>query len=151
MHKMYDNAVTLLQRPEIKRFMRFLLIGASNTLIGFVTYLAVLTLLPKTRGMVSIAQAISYSIGILWSYVWNRIWVFGSNDKHVAKEGGRFLALQVFLLLTSAALIGLLVDYFNSQRVWAWVIVMGFITVLNYFLLRLWAFRNYEDDKIHRY
>lgn len=147
MNKIYDNAVAFAQRPETKRFVRFLMVGVSNTLISFVTYLFALSLLPKSIGMVSCAQAISYSAGILWSYVWNRIWVFGSNDKHVAKEGGRFIALQVVLLLTSAALIGLLVDYFNAQRVWAWVIVMGFITVLNYFLLRLWAFRNYENER----
>ncbi len=150
MAKIHLTVVELLQSQEIRRILRFLIVGVSNTLVSFVTYLVTLALLPKALGTVSLAQVISYTAGILWSYSWNRFWVFGSRNQ-IAKEGGRFLVVQLSLMLISAALIGLLVDYFNANRVWAWLIVMGGITVLNYVLIRLWAFRDYGENEIHRH
>ena len=138
-----DDTAVLLQRQELKKFYRFLVVGISNTVISFMAYYFTLTVLPNTLGMASLAQTISYCAGIFWSYFWNRIWVFESSD-HVVKEGWRFLTVQLSLMLLSAALIGLLVDLFKVDHVWAWVVVMGFITVLNYGLLRLWTFRSSE-------
>ena len=121
------------------RFLRFLVVGLSNTLISFIVYLIMLALLPNAAGMTSFAQAISYGAGIFWSYVWNRKWVFRSRD-HVVEEGSRFFVVQVSLMLISIAAIGIAVDWLDTDPVWAWVTVMAFITILNFLLLKLWAF-----------
>ena len=107
--------LTAMHRPQIRKFIRFLIIGFSNTLIGLVIYLFSLELLPKMNGMVSLAQAISYGTGIIWSYYWNRNWVFGSSSNKIVGEASRFLAVQISLLLISSALIGLFVDYYRVE------------------------------------
>jgi putative flippase GtrA len=121
------------------RFLRFLLVGLSNALISFIVYLVMLALLPKAVGMTSLAQAISYGAGLFWSYAWNRIWVFGSRDR-VIEEGSRFLVVQVNLMLISIAAVGVAADGLGTDPVQAWITVMAVITILNFFLLRWWAF-----------
>jgi putative flippase GtrA len=121
------------------RFLRFLVVGLSNSLISFIVYLVLLASLPQAVGMTSLAQAIAYSAGTFWSYAWNRIWVFGSRDR-VIEEGSRFLAVQVSLMLISIAAIGVAVDGLGADPVLAWITVMVVITSLNFVLLRWWAF-----------
>jgi len=121
------------------RFFRFLLVGLSNALISFIVYLVMLALLPHAVGMTSLAQAIAYGAGTFWSYAWNRIWVFGSRNK-VIKEGGRFLVVQVSLMLISMAAIGVAADGLGTDPVRAWIMVMAVITILNFLLLRWWTF-----------
>lgn len=122
------------------RFLRFLVVGASNTAISFVTYLVAHALLPAAAGRASAAQAVAYAAGIAWSYAWNRAWVFGSRDRMLG-EGARFLASQLGLMVLSVAAIGVAVDGFGAHHVWAWLVVMALVTVLNYLSLRFWAFR----------
>lgn len=121
------------------RFLRFLLVGLSNALISFIVYLGMLALLPQAVGMTSLAQAIAYGAGTCWSYAWNRIWVFGSRDR-VIEEGSRFLAVQVSLMLISIVAIGVAVDGLGTDPVRVWITVMAVITILNFLLLRCWAF-----------
>ena len=125
---------------EGRRFLRFLGVGLSNTAISFAAYSALIFLLPETPGMASIAQIVSYSVGIAWSYLWNRTLVFASRDR-ILGEGARFVVVQVGLMITSAAAIGLAVDGYGIGPLWAWVGVMAVVTLSNYLLLRLWAFR----------
>jgi putative flippase GtrA len=139
--KIRGSISTCIHQIDIDKFKRFLLVGLSNTLISFVSYIAAVSILPKSVGMASVAQLFSYATGIVWSYLWNRLWVFGSSA-HVVKESGRFVIVQVSLMVISAASIGYAVDSLRVHQVLAWVIVMGVITIVNYFLLRFWAFKN---------
>ena len=131
--------VALSGNWSLYRFLRFLVVGLSNALISFIVYLAMLALLPHAVGMTSLAQAIAYGAGTFWSYAWNRIWVFGSRDR-VIEEGSRFLAVQVSLMLISIAAIGVAVDGLGTDPVLAWMTVMVVITILNFLLLKWWAF-----------
>ncbi|THI83029.1 MAG: GtrA family protein [Nitrospira sp. CG24A] len=131
--------VALSDNWSAYRFLRFLLVGLSNALISFIVYLAMLAFLPQTVGMASLAQAIAYGTGMFWSYAWNRTWVFGSRDR-VIEEGSRFLVVQVSLMLISIAVIGVAADGLGIDPVLAWVMVMAVITILNFLLLRWWAF-----------
>ena len=98
-----------------------------------------LALLPHAGGMTSLAQAMAYGAGMFWSYAWNRTWVFGSRDR-VIEEGSRFLVVQVSLMLISIVAIGVAVEGLGTDPVLAWVMVMAVITILNFLLLRWWAF-----------
>jgi putative flippase GtrA len=137
-----QRLATVCSRSFAKyQVLRFLLVGVSNTLISFLTYLLVVAVLPATGGMASLAQAVSYAAGIGWSYMLNRKWVFRS-DQPVLNEGGRFVGTQLTMLILSTGAIGLAVDKFEVQRVLAWFVVMVPMTLLNFLVLRLWAFRS---------
>ena len=57
--------------------LKFLAVGVLNTLIDAGMYLA-LTHHLGLAALPALAKALSYSIGVLNSYVWNRSWTFGS-------------------------------------------------------------------------
>lgn len=122
------------------QFFRFLIVGLSNTLISFLIFFLIFNILPDIPGMASLSQGGSYCAGILWSYFWNRRWVFKSNKK-ILGEGGRFLFTQVILLVISSVSVGAMVDFLHFYYIISWVVVMVFITIFNYLLLKVWTFR----------
>lgn len=129
----------MIARLIESRFVRFLIVGVSNAVVSFVAFHACFAILQAIswRGMLS--QAVGYSIGILWSYFWNRRWTFRSYQS-VVGESTRFIVAQVFFLATSAGLIGLAVDLFGQNPTLSWIIVMTFITLVNFATMRNWVF-----------
>ncbi|MBI5006865.1 MAG: GtrA family protein [Nitrosomonadales bacterium] len=62
---------THLKKATHSEFLRFLLVGGSNTLLGYVLYLLFLYFMPYLY-----AYTLSYCIGIVFSYVMNSRFVF---------------------------------------------------------------------------
>lgn len=120
-------------------FVRFLLVGLTNTGISFLAFLLALRFLPAMGARVLTAQLLSYGTGLVWSYVWNRRWAFGSTAA-VGAEAGRFLLSQVALMTGSAVLLALVVERLRVDPRLAWVGVMGVVTILNFTVLRAWVF-----------
>ena len=56
----------------MKHFIKYVLIGAMNTAVSYLTYSVLLVIGLKY----SAALAFSYLIGIMHSYAWNRYWNF---------------------------------------------------------------------------
>jgi putative flippase GtrA len=125
---------------EQHRFIRFLIVGLSNTVVSFISYSIALAILPSAPGMASLAQIASYGAGMFWSYAWNRRWVFASGGP-LRAQSARFFGVQIGLMLFSALLIGSAVDQHGANPVWAWLVTMTIVTIVNFLLLRLWIFR----------
>ena len=115
--------------------VRFGVVGVSNTAIGFGVFWSAHHLMPAMG-----AQCLSYAVGMLWSYYWNRRWTFQSQGR-VASEASRFFTLQIGFMLLSSALLGLLVDRMHLPSGATWLGVMVLITVLNFLASRFWAFK----------
>ena len=123
-----------------KVFVKFLIVGLSNTLLSYLVFMLGLLLLKHVNMSATIAQLLSYLAGMLWSYYWNKSWTFESDN--YSSQLYRFIILQVSLALLSAAIIGYSIDYLDYFPTITWVLVMGFITLLNYYLSRHWVFIN---------
>ena len=109
-------------------------------LISLATFQIALHFLPQFNWQAGLAQTISYSIGIGWSFFWNRKWTFQSHNK-ASTEAINFIISQLAMLLISTLLITLIVDLFKWQPTISWVIVMGFITILNFLVIKKWVFK----------
>lgn len=129
------DLATLTRRLSEVRAVRFGLVGVSNTVIGFTVFRGALHLFAAFY-----SQALSYSVGMLWSYYWNRRWTFKS-ESNVAREALRFFGLQIAFMLASAGLLGLLVDDMHFAAGLSWLGVVVLITALNFVLSRYWAFK----------
>ncbi len=73
----------LLRNDTVSQFVKFGVVGLSNTLISYITYIVCLTLLSSTITLESdylVAQILQFLISVLWSYTWNRNFVFKSKD-----------------------------------------------------------------------
>ena len=115
--------------------VRFGVVGVSNTAIGFGVFWSAHHLMPAMG-----AQCLSYAVGMLWSYYWNRRWTFQSQGR-VASEATRFFTLQIAFMALSAGLMGLLVDRMHLPSGPTWLGAMVLITVLNFLASRFWAFK----------
>ena len=86
----------LARRLSEVSVVRFGLVGVSNTVLGYTVFRGA-----HRVAAAAVSQALSYLVGMLWSYYWNRRWTFKSQG-NVASEAARFFSLQVGFLLLSA-------------------------------------------------
>jgi len=119
---------------------RFIIVGMSNAVIGFTLFRVCLATPWDVPFKAALSQLVTYAVGITWSFWLNRRWTFKSQGS-VAPQALRFTLLQVSLALLSSLAIGLAVDYGGYPATASWLVVMAGITLLNFFLSRLWAFR----------
>jgi len=93
------------QGAERLRFLRFLVVGISSTLIDF----TLLTVLKRLGLSTLVANMISYSAGIVNGFVWNYLWTFAeSRSKNFWHQFAQFALISLAGLLLSNGLILLL-------------------------------------------
>jgi putative flippase GtrA len=126
----------LVRRFSEVSMIRFGVVGVSNTLIGYTVFRLGLRVAPAF-----LAQGLSYFVGMLWSYYWNRRWTFKSQGD-VAAEALRFFSLQIGFMLLSASLLGFLVDRLGLNPSLSWLGTAVLVTVLNFLASRFWAFKS---------
>ena len=123
------------------RFARFLLVGLSNTLVGFGVFQGLLRWPHEGALAVSLCQLVSYTVGTAWSFFWNGRFTFQSHAP-VAKQGLRFVVVQLFMAGASSAGVALCVDVLGWAPTLSWFIVMAPVTIANFLLSRYWVFRS---------
>ena len=133
----------------IMQFIKFGIVGVSNTVISYVLYAATLLLLQKAnifpRVDYLLAQIVAFVLSVLWSFYWNNKMVFTLQD-------GESRSLWRALLKTyvSYSFTGL---FLNSVLLILWVKVLGIsefiapiinllVSVpLNFLINKFWAFK----------
>jgi glycosyltransferase involved in cell wall biosynthesis/putative flippase GtrA len=118
-------------------FIKYLLVGIANTLVGLGTiYFAMYFL----RLEIIQANVLGYSVGILLSFVLNKTWTFSSND-HIVSSFLRFTL--VLALAYTVNLVTVLVSnsYFGINPYLAQALGMVPYTVIGFIGSRLYAFR----------
>lgn len=121
-------------------FVRFLVVGTSNTIISYLAFMLFLMLLEDLAYRAAASQFISYFVGVFWSYFWNRRWTFSGKAEHSHKRFITFLILQSVMAVLSSTSVGLLVDHFQFNPSISWFCVMVVITFLNYFSSKKFVF-----------
>jgi putative flippase GtrA len=120
-----------------KQFFKFGLVGATNTLIAIVVY----NLLLYAGVHYIIAYLLAFIVSVVNAYVWNNRFVFK------AKASGRQRTfLKVVLAYGSTGLLGmgllyLMVRHAGVSKQLAQILIL-FVTIpVNFFLNKLWAFK----------
>jgi putative flippase GtrA len=121
------------------RLARFLIVGLSNTLISFAVFQSLLRLPGRFSCAISLYQLISYSSGILWSFLWNRRFTFRARGA-VLGQGLRFVSVQIVFALASALAIGIAVERFHLPPTMSWIGVMALVTLANFIVTKCWVF-----------
>lgn len=137
MNRTYSDAAGGKSRGQL---FRFLLVGSSNFAISSFVFYSFLHLPELIRPSIFFIQLLSYSVGTIWSFFWNRKYTFRSSDRPLG-EAARFIMLQCSLALLSAVIIEFLVNSVHIRPFAAWFLVMFGVTAANYLLSRHWAFR----------
>lgn len=128
---------------EIRKMLRFCVVGAVNTAVDFAVYALVIRLVPWKYNHL-LGQALGFAAGTLNAYFMNGGWVF--RDKGGERKKGKKVLLRTFAgyavtFLLSEGLLMLWVDGLGMNKYLAKLINLCVTVPLNYVINRLWTFR----------
>ncbi|MFI4978093.1 MAG: GtrA family protein [Solirubrobacterales bacterium] len=128
-----------LSAPTIIQFVKFGIVGVSNTLLFFAIY----TVLLKGFGVWYIAaSAIGYVVGAVNGFLLNRRWTF---KEHVgdALTPVRWTIVQGCGLALNLGLVYLFVDGVSLDKLIGQACATAIVTVLTFLANRAWTFRTH--------
>lgn len=130
------------------QFVKFGIVGLSNTVISYVIYVIALLVFQAVRVSENVdylaAQVIAFILSVLWSFYWNNKYVFGDVDSD------RNIVQTLLKTYVSYAFTGL---FLNSILAVLWVQVLGIDKMLapiinllisvpvNFVMNKFWAFK----------
>ena len=122
---------------DIVRFVKFGMVGVLNTLVNWIIFFIL-----NRLGMYYIfSNVIAYSISTIHSYLWNTLWVFKYKDKASTDTTFKFVTLNVVGLLLNTAILYILVDLFNLNKMLGLIITTIIIMFINYAVNKIWVFK----------
>jgi putative flippase GtrA len=138
------------------QFLRFSLVGGSNTMIDVLVLNILLWLWPtKNMGLVLLANSVAYTIGALNSFVLNRYWTFRRTGYPQFYEVARFALATVAGIACNDLILWLLSEVPHpgmlSMTIWTNIskmIAIGGTVLISYTVMRLWVFTHYSPIKL---
>ena len=150
--------------PSIKQFSNFLVVGFSNFAISFAVFYLLYkwTLSAFFYGLLgqagkglediilhlgassldaTLANVFGYGAGVINSFIWNKLWTFQVKHETTA-QFGRFMALNLACLVLSSVSLFSFTDYLGWPYLPVWFITMGTVTLINFFISKVWVFSN---------
>ncbi|MCL2616567.1 MAG: GtrA family protein [Defluviitaleaceae bacterium] len=125
---------------DIRQFIKFSLVGVVNTVVFYAVYLVVLWL-----GFSFIVAATAGTVvGIVNSYVLNKLFTFRNNKKAHGKALGekiKFVAVYVVQYFVNIAVISVFVNIFGVSAELAGLPAIGVAVLVSYFGHKYWTFR----------
>ncbi len=119
------------------QFMKFIALGVMNTLISLI----VIYLLMKFGVNYRLSNLIGYIAGLINSFIFNKIWVFKTR-KNLFKEIFNFSVVFGLCYSVQYLILLLMVEEYSLNKYFSQLIAMGFYTVLNFILNRIFTFKN---------
>lgn len=131
------------------QFIKFGIVGLSNTVISYVVYLGVLFALQRIRLFPKvdylIASVLGFLLSVLWSFYWNNKYVFQTEEGEQRSIWKALLKTYVSYAFTGLFLNSILsiiwVEVFHWSKMIAPIINLLISVPLNYVMNKFWAFR----------
>jgi putative flippase GtrA len=136
---------TRLSKSLLAQFVKFGIVGVSNTLLAFAVY----TLLLKGFGLWYIAaSAIGFAFGAVNGFLLNRRWTF---REHVgdALTPVRWFVVQGCGLLLNLGLVYMFVQHVGLDKLLGQACATAIVVVLTFFANRAWTFRMHPIPEPH--
>ncbi len=132
-----DAPKSRLNAPVAVQFVKFGLVGVSNTLLSLAVYVVLL----KGLGVAYLAaSAVAFAVGTVNGFLWNSRWTFRD---HVgdALTPVRWFVVQGCGLAVNEALVFVLVHDAGLGKLVGQVCTTAFVTVCTFVANRAWTFR----------
>jgi putative flippase GtrA len=123
--------------PIAGQVARYVLVGAANTLLTLGT---IFLLAEVAHADYRLANAVGYVVGLINSFVLNRLWTFRSNGA-VPPQIVKFLLVFGLCYAFQFGLLVLMVQWLHWGSVFSQIAAMGAYTALGYLLNRIIVFR----------
>ncbi|MDT8715684.1 GtrA family protein [Clostridium sp. 19966] len=119
-----------------KQFIKFAIVGASNTLITLIAY----NILIKFGVNYILANIIGYFVGMLNGFVWSKNWVFDATEA-ASKLFFKFVLVNLLSLGFSTLALSFLVSSLTINKTIAQLITTVGTVLINYVLNKIWTFK----------
>lgn len=130
--------VKMPSKQAIIQFIKFSVIGVSNTLVNIAVYSIVVFLNPE---LYLFGNALGWALGVLNSYFWNNRYVFKDATSKAPTKLAKMYASYAVGLAVSTLLLYLYVDILNIQELIAYLLTIVFTVPINFLLNKFWAFK----------
>jgi len=117
------------------QFSKFTLVGILNTIVGYVLFFIIVGFMNYL-----LATVVSHFLAVAHSYLWNRYWVFRSNES-ILKEYVKFNSVYLLVLLENLILMYIFVGGFAINPKIAALFCLPITTLISYFGHRWWSFK----------
>lgn len=131
----------MLKKALKREEFRFLIVGASNTIWGIVSYPIYYWFLHPLGVNYLIILIITYLLNGIISFTTQKYFVFRTRGNHL-KEFWKFLLLQVATLSINLILLPLAVQYFKLNPVIAQTVFICILIVTNFFFHKYVTFKH---------
>ena len=128
-------------RAVFLQFIKFGVIGVSNTLLGLGVYYALVW--PGMHYL--LANLIGFTVGTLNSYYWNNKFVFQRSGGHL-RTFFKMYAGYAFTFLSGAGLLTLQIEFLGISEYIAPLVNIPITTVINFLVNKFWVFENQKGD-----
>jgi len=119
-----------------KEFIKFGIVGVSNTLITFVVY----NILLKLGINYLVANIIGYICGMINGFIWSKNWVFKVNNES-KMYFIKFALVNLLSLAVSTGLLMVLVKQLSFNTTIAQLITTCITVIINYLLNKIYTFK----------
>lgn len=157
MNKIIDYILRKILRLNISdekmdalmQFIKFGIVGLSNTVISYVIYVGVLLLFQKNKMIPTIdylvAQVIAFILSVLWSFYWNNKYVFQKKDDEERNLLQSLIKTYISYAFTGLFLNSILsllwVEIVHIPKMVAPIINLLVSVPINFLMNKFWAFR----------
>lgn len=146
--KLLKKDMTEQVRSTFTEFIKFGLVGVSNTIVSYLLYAVTLQVLIKLNIFPAfdyiIANIVSFLLSVLWSFYWNNKYVFKLKDGEERSIWRALLKTYVSYGVTGIVLNNILlflwVDTLGIHKMAAPIINLVINIPINFFMNKLWAF-----------
>lgn len=134
--------ITEEQWKNFMQFIKFGIVGVSNTMVAYVIYL--ICVLLGTHYLVG--SIVGFVVSVLNSFYWNNKYVFKNNEASASRSIWKTL-LKTFMaygftgLILANVLLVVWVDVLNISKIIAPLINLIITIPLNFVINKLWAFK----------
>ena len=124
-----------------KEVISYLIFGVLITVVNIVVYYVFNTWL-QVNYLVS--NAIAWIASVLFAYITNRKYVFGSKNTSMINELVKFIGARLSTGIMDMILMWLLVDVLSMNSMVSKIVVNVLVIVLNYVLSKVFVFKKEE-------
>ena len=148
---MIEKLKNLMEKERMKtlvQFVKFGLVGVSNTAVSYVLYAMIIFLLRDHAWEQDyiFANVTSFTISVFWSFYWNNKYVFREEEKGSRKKwkalGKCFLSYGFTGYILDNILSYIWIRRLGISRYLAPLLNLVFSVPVNFLLNKLWAFKD---------
>lgn len=134
------------------QFIKFGIVGLSNTVIGYGIYVVSLYIFRKfslfANTDIYVAQFVMFVLSVLWSFYWNKKRVFVKSKENIFKSLVKtYITYGFTTFLLSEVLLVLWVRVFNINEYIAPIFSLVITVPLNFIIQKFWVFRDIKESK----